>query len=65
MQLLLNPNLPPVRGSGSQGTFYDRVAQDKEILRVVLLLTGSVQTARNGKLEQHDDNVCFSFWRIV
>ena len=51
VQLLLNPNLPPVRGSGSQGTFYDRVAQDKEILKVVLLLTGSIQTARNGKDE--------------
>merc|ERR1719163_1403699 len=47
VQLILNPNLPPVRGTGSQGTFYDRVAQDKEILKVVLLLTGSVQTARN------------------
>lgn len=51
VQLLLNPNLPPVRGSGSQGTFYDRIAQDKEILKVVLLLTGSIQTARNGKNE--------------
>lgn len=55
VQLLLNPNLPPVRGSGSQGTFYDRVAQDKEILKVVLLLTGSIQTARNGKDEYLQD----------
>lgn len=55
VQLLLNPNLPPVRGSGSQGTFYDRVAQDKEILKVVVLLTGSIQTARNGKDEYLQD----------
>ncbi|CAE8616980.1 unnamed protein product [Polarella glacialis] len=57
VQLLLNPNLPPVRGTGSQGTFYDRVAQDKEILKVVLLLTGSIQSARNGRdkyLEQFE-----------
>eukprot|EP00930_Biecheleria_cincta_P100463 TRINITY_DN920_c0_g1_i2.p1 TRINITY_DN920_c0_g1~~TRINITY_DN920_c0_g1_i2.p1 ORF type:complete len:4610 (-),score=1017.36 TRINITY_DN920_c0_g1_i2:106-13935(-) len=49
VQLLLNPNLPPVRGTGSQGTFYDRVAQDNQILKVVLLLTGSIQSARNGR----------------
>eukprot|EP00439_Symbiodinium_sp_Y106_P041233 s629_g5.t1 len=49
VQLLLNPNLPPVSGTGAQGTFYDRVAQDKEILKVVLLLTGSIQSARDGK----------------
>ncbi|CAK9086371.1 Dynein gamma chain [Durusdinium trenchii] len=48
VQLLLNPNLPPVRGSGSQGTFYDRVAQDKEILRVAW-------NARNGKDEYLKD----------
>ena len=30
VQLILNPNLPPVIGAGSQGTFYDRVDQDKE-----------------------------------
>eukprot|EP00397_Hematodinium_sp_SG-2012_P000031 GEMP01000031.1.p1 GENE.GEMP01000031.1~~GEMP01000031.1.p1 ORF type:complete len:4639 (+),score=1050.01 GEMP01000031.1:391-14307(+) len=47
VQLILNPNLPPVMGAGSQGTFYDRVAQDKEILKVVLLLTGSVQRTRH------------------
>lgn len=47
VQLILNPNLPPVRGTGAQGTFYDRIAQDKEILKVVLLLTGSIQTSRN------------------
>merc|ERR1719163_2287226 len=47
VQLILNPNLPPVMGSGSQGTFYDRVAQDKEILKMVLLLTGSIQSTQN------------------
>merc|ERR1719506_2949649 len=51
VQLILNPNLPPVMGTGAQGTFYDRVAQDKEILKVVLLLAGSVQTTREGCLE--------------
>jgi len=60
VQLLLNPNLPPVRGTGSQGTFYDRVAQDREILKVVLLLTGSIQSARNecDRFLEH-----FSPWR--
>jgi len=47
VQLILNPNLPPVQGGGSQGTFYDRIAQDREILKVVLLLTGSIQSAKN------------------
>eukprot|EP00971_Amphidinium_carterae_P151233 2998407-Amphidinium_carterae.1 len=47
VQLILNPNLPPVQGSGSQGTFYDRIAQDREILKVLLMLTGSIQCARN------------------
>jgi dynein heavy chain len=47
VQLILNPNLPPVQGTGSQGTFYDRIAQDREILKVVLLLTGSIQSAKN------------------
>jgi dynein heavy chain len=47
VQLILNPNLPPVQGTGAQGTFYDRIAQDREILKVVLLLTGSVQSARS------------------
>jgi dynein heavy chain len=46
VQLILNPNLPPVQGTGSQGTFYDRIAQDTEILKVVLLLTGSIQSAK-------------------
>eukprot|EP00434_Breviolum_minutum_P020388 symbB.v1.2.017981.t1/scaffold1416.1/size119947/1 len=40
VQLILDANLPPVQGTGSQGTFYDRIAQDREILKVVLLLTG-------------------------
>ena len=47
VQLILTPNLPPVKGTCAQGTFYDRVGQDKEILKVVLLLTGSIQTARS------------------
>merc|ERR1719424_295159 len=47
VQLILNPNLPPVQGTGSQGTFYDRIAQDREILKVLLLLTGSIQSAKN------------------
>jgi dynein heavy chain len=47
VQLILNPNLPPVQGTGSQGTFYDRIAKDREILKVVLLLTGSIQSAKN------------------
>jgi len=47
VQLILNPNLPPVQGTGGQGTFYDRIAADKEILKVVLLLTGSVQSTKN------------------
>eukprot|EP00931_Biecheleriopsis_adriatica_P081368 TRINITY_DN5469_c0_g1_i1.p1 TRINITY_DN5469_c0_g1~~TRINITY_DN5469_c0_g1_i1.p1 ORF type:complete len:4656 (-),score=1282.68 TRINITY_DN5469_c0_g1_i1:88-14055(-) len=47
VQLILDANLPPVQGTGSQGTFYDRIAQDREILKVVLLLTGSVQSAKN------------------
>jgi dynein heavy chain len=47
VQLILNPNLPPVQGTGSQGTFYDRIAQDREILKMVLLLTGSIQSAKN------------------
>jgi dynein heavy chain len=47
VQLILNPNLPPVQGTGSQGTFYDRIAQDREILKVVLLLTGSIQSTKN------------------
>ncbi|CAE8591739.1 unnamed protein product, partial [Polarella glacialis] len=47
VQLILDPNLPPVQGTGSQGTFYDRIAQDREILKVVLLLTGSIQSAKN------------------
>jgi len=51
VQLILNPNLPPVMGTGSQGTFYDRVAQDKEILKVVLLLTGSIQSTRESCFE--------------
>eukprot|EP00392_Amoebophrya_sp_AT5.2_P000469 g470.t1 len=46
VQLVINPNLPPVVGSGAQGTYYDRIAQDREILKVVLLLAGSIQTAR-------------------
>eukprot|EP00931_Biecheleriopsis_adriatica_P081370 TRINITY_DN5469_c0_g1_i3.p1 TRINITY_DN5469_c0_g1~~TRINITY_DN5469_c0_g1_i3.p1 ORF type:complete len:4660 (-),score=1275.41 TRINITY_DN5469_c0_g1_i3:88-14067(-) len=61
VQLLLNPNLPPVRGTGSQGTFYDRVAQDKEILKVVLLLTGSIQSARNGRDEYLQQFDCWSW----
>jgi dynein heavy chain len=58
VQLILNPNLPPVMGSNTQGTFYDRVAQDKEILKVVLLLTGSIQSARkrcSEYLTQYDE----------
>jgi dynein heavy chain len=51
VQLILNPNLPPVLGTGSQGTFYDRVAQDKEILKVILLLTGSIQCTRDSCVE--------------
>ena len=51
VQLILNPNLPPVQGTGSQGTFYDRVAQDKEILKVILLLTGSIHSAREAVSE--------------
>lgn len=47
VQLILDANLPPVQGTGSQGTFYDRIAQDREILKVVLLLTGSIQSAKN------------------
>ncbi|CAK0830652.1 unnamed protein product [Prorocentrum cordatum] len=47
VQLLLNPNLPPVKGTGSQGLFYDRIAKDREILKVVLLLTGSIQSAKS------------------
>jgi len=47
VQLILNPNLPPVQGSGSQGTFYDKIAMDREIMKVVLLLTGSIQSAKN------------------
>ena len=57
VQLILNPNLPPVMGTGSQGTFYDRVAQDKEILKVVLLLTGSVQSTRDC-CDQHPWPLC-------
>ena len=29
VQMILNPNLPLVRGAVAQGTFYDRVTQDK------------------------------------
>ena len=47
VQLILNPNLPPVQGSAGGGTFYDRIAQDREILKVILLLTGSIQSAQN------------------
>jgi dynein heavy chain len=47
VQLILNPNLPPVQGTGMQGTYYDRIAQDREILKMVLLLTGSIQSAKN------------------
>lgn len=36
VQLILNPNLPPVQGTGSQGTFYDRIAQDPQILKVAI-----------------------------
>jgi dynein heavy chain len=46
VQLILNPNLPPVQGGLNQGTYYDRVSQDREILKVILLLTGSIQCAR-------------------
>ncbi|CAD7937238.1 unnamed protein product [Amoebophrya sp. A120] len=46
VQLIINPNLPPIKGSAAQGTFYDRISQDKEILKVVLLLSGSIQSAR-------------------
>ena len=28
VQLILDANLPPVQGTGSQGTFYDRIAQE-------------------------------------
>jgi dynein heavy chain len=51
VQLILNPNLPPVQGTGMQGTYYDRIAQDREILKVVLLLTGSIQSAKNQCME--------------
>ncbi|EER19993.1 conserved hypothetical protein, partial [Perkinsus marinus ATCC 50983] len=47
VQMILNPNLPPVISLGSQGTFYDRVAQDKEILKVILMLTGAVQNSED------------------
>eukprot|EP00392_Amoebophrya_sp_AT5.2_P015403 g15605.t1 len=46
VQLIINPNLPPIKGSAAQGTFYDRISQDKEILKVVLLLSGSIQSAK-------------------
>jgi dynein heavy chain len=59
VQLILNPNLPPVMGSNTQGTFYDRVAQDKEILKVVLLLTGSIQSARK-RCEEYLTH--FDYW---
>lgn len=46
VQLIINPNLPPVMGTGAQGTYYDRISQDKEILKVILLLTGAIRCAR-------------------
>lgn len=47
VQQIMQPNLPPVYGTGQQGTFYDKVAEDKEILKVILLLTGSIQSTKN------------------
>ena len=48
VQVILRPDKEPtVSGAGPQGTFYDRIAQDKEILKSVLLLTGAVQNSRD------------------
>ena len=47
IQIIMNPNLPPVKATDSRGSFYDRVAQDREILKTVLLLQGSIQSARD------------------
>jgi dynein heavy chain len=32
---------------GQKATFYDMIAQDKEIVKVILLLTGSIQGTKN------------------
>lgn len=37
--------------SAAQGTFYDRIVQDKEILKTILVLTGSVQSSRGQTAE--------------
>jgi dynein heavy chain len=66
VQLILNPNLPPVMGTGSQGTFYDRIAQDKEILKVILMLAGSIQSTRERCLEYSNSFGRFEWlWKDV
>ena len=41
--------VPPA--TAAQGTFYDRIVQDKEILKTILLLTGSIQSSRGETAE--------------
>jgi dynein heavy chain len=47
VQLILNPNLPPVMGAGVQGTYYDRLMTDRKILKIVLMLVGSVESLQS------------------
>jgi len=35
------------KDSDKKATFYDMIAQDKEIVKVILLLTGSIQGTKN------------------
>merc|ERR1712032_336909 len=47
VQLILNPNLPPVMGACVQGTYYDRLMTDRKILKIVLMLVGSVESLQS------------------
>ena len=47
-----------------QGTFYDRIVQDKEILKSILLLTGAVQSSRGETSEYLNQFASYSWmWR--
>jgi dynein heavy chain len=48
-----------------QGTFYDRIVQDKEILKSILLLTGAIQSSRGETSEYLNQFASFSWmWRL-
>lgn len=38
-------------GKGSAATYYDMIARDKQIVKVVLLLTGSIEGTKESVLE--------------